>query len=66
MNRFTRAALLAGALTVLVASSVPALAQDTPYTEGVVVNVSDIRTLPGQFNNYMNYIFGDYARLMEA
>jgi hypothetical protein len=66
MKRFTRTALLAGALTILIASSAPVLAQDRPYTEGVVVHVSDIRTLPGQFNNYMNYIFGDYARLMEA
>jgi hypothetical protein len=66
MNRFTRTALLAGALTILIASTAPVLAQDRPYSEGVVVNVSDIRTLPGQFENYMNYIFGDYARLMEA
>jgi hypothetical protein len=66
MNRFTRIALLAGVLAILIASSATVLAQDRPYTEGVVVNVSDIRTLPGQYENYMSYIFGDYARLMEA
>ena len=41
-------------------------AQQDPYTEGPVVSVSEIRTEPGQFDNYMNYIFGDYARLQNA
>lgn len=52
------------ALTFL-AASVPARAQ-APYKEGPVVQVSYIRTEPGQFDNYMRYIFGDYAGLQNA
>jgi hypothetical protein len=37
-----------------------------PYKEGPVVNVAYVRTLPGQFDKYMAYIMGDYAKLMEA
>jgi hypothetical protein len=44
----------------------PLEAQQRPYTEGPVVEVTNIRTKPGQYDNYLNYIFGDYARLMEA
>lgn len=40
--------------------------QQNPFTQGPVVDVSFIRTEPGQFDNYMSYIFGNYARLMEA
>jgi hypothetical protein len=37
-----------------------------PYKDGPVVNVSSVRTLPGQYDNYMLYLYGDYAKLMEA
>jgi hypothetical protein len=66
MEPIKRTALLALALAFILTAVDQAVAQSDPYTEGAVVNVSDIRTLPGQFNNYMNYVFGDYARLMEA
>ena len=51
------------ALTLLV--SAPAHAQ-APFKEGPVVEVSYIRTEPGQFDEYMRYVFGDYARLQNA
>jgi hypothetical protein len=54
------------ALTFTLAAAAAVEAQQRPYTQGPVVNVSEIRTKPGQFENYMNYIFGDYARVMEA
>jgi hypothetical protein len=64
MNRsLTRAVI---ALTFMLVAAATAHAQQRPYTEGPVINVTEIRTKPGQFENYMNYIFGDYARLMEA
>jgi hypothetical protein len=66
MQPIKRTALLVLAFAFIHTAADQAVAQSDKYTEGVVVNVSDIRTLPGQFNNYMNYIFGDYARLMEA
>ena len=37
-----------------------------PYKEGPVVVVSSIRTNPGQTANYMKYLFGDYAKQMNA
>ncbi len=62
MNRF----LLLSLLFLLFATLTPALAQEDPYDEGPVMVVTSVRTLPGQFENYMGYIFGDYARLLDA
>jgi hypothetical protein len=42
-----------------------AVAADRPYSEGVVVNVSSVRTEPGQFEAYMAYLAGPYKQLME-
>ena len=46
--------------------SAPLAAQDRPYTEGPVVNVSYIRIKPGMFDKYLKYLDTDYKRLMEA
>ncbi|HEX6434517.1 MAG TPA: hypothetical protein VFZ87_09740 [Gemmatimonadales bacterium] len=40
--------------------------QARPYTEGPVINFSYIRTKPGMFDKYMEYLGGNYKRLMEA
>lgn len=37
-----------------------------PYKDGPVQNVSSIRTMPGQMDNYMRYLFTDYAKMMNA
>ena len=43
-----------------------AMADDTlPYDNGVVVNVTSIRTEPGQFNNYLRYLAGPYRQIMD-
>lgn len=42
------------------------VAQERPYTEGPVVNVSYIRINPGMFDKYMKYLDTDYKRNMEA
>ena len=56
--------LTALSLFFLVAGA--AIAQDSvPYTEGVVVSVSSIRTEPGQFNAYMRYLAGPYRKIMD-
>ncbi len=57
---------VAFALALLAAAQTPALAQEDPYEQGPVMVVTSVRTLPGQFENYMRYIFGDYARLLDA
>jgi hypothetical protein len=43
----------------------PAVSADRPYTEGVVLQVSAIRTAPGMFDEYMKYLAGPYKQLME-
>jgi hypothetical protein len=40
--------------------------QPRPYTEGPVVVFSYIRTKPGMFDKYMEYLDGNYKRLLEA
>jgi hypothetical protein len=57
-----------GALAALLAfgaTAGSALAADRPYTEGVVLNISAIRTEPGMFEEYMKYLAGPYKQLME-
>jgi len=46
--------------------SAPVAAQDRPYSEGPVVNVSYVRIKPGMFDRYMKYLDTDYKRLLEA
>lgn len=55
---------LAGLLS-LVSLAGPAMSADRPYTEGVVVQVSAVRTEPGMFDEYMKYLAGPYKQLME-
>lgn len=55
---------LAGAAAFLSLGAV-ASAADRPYTEGVVVNVSSVRTEPGMFDEYLKYLAGPYKQLME-
>jgi len=49
----------------LIAATGAAVAADRPYSEGVVVNVSSVRTEPGMFEEYMKYLAGPYKQLME-
>jgi hypothetical protein len=49
----------------VIAATGAAVAADRPYSEGVVVNVSSVRTEPGQFEAYMAYLAGPYKQLME-
>jgi hypothetical protein len=43
-----------------------ALADDHPYTEGPVVNVSRIRTVDGKFDDYMNFVSTKWKQEQEA
>jgi hypothetical protein len=55
---------LAGVLALVTISGVAAAA-DRPYSEGVVVNVSSVRTEPGMYDEYLKYLAGPYKQLME-
>ncbi len=48
-----------------IAATGAAVGADRPYSEGVVVNVSSVRTEPGQFEAYMAYLAGPYKQMME-
>ena len=54
------------AFASLACMSFSALADEHPYTEGQVVNVSRIRTMDGHFDDYMNYLDTTWKRYQEA
>jgi len=56
--------LAAAALTV--AMQVASAADERPYTFGPVVNVSYIKTRPGQFDAYIKYVATTYKQLMDS
>ena len=47
-------------------ATLPALAQERPYTDGPVVVVSSIKVVDGQFENYMSWLSGNWRRSQEA
>lgn len=54
--------LLAGLLSLL---ALPAVAQDRAWSEGPVTNVSAIKIVDGQFENYMEYLSKNWKVVME-
>ena len=54
------------AFTLLASTSLVALADDHPYTEGEVVNVTRIRTVDGHFDDYMKWLDTTWKALQEA
>lgn len=50
----------------LAMTSIAALADEHPYTEGMVVNVAAIRTEYGKFDDYMNYLGTTWKAEQEA
>lgn len=58
--------VLVGASLLAASISSRATAQDRPYTEGNIINVSYIRIKPGMFDKYVKYLDGDYKKVMET
>ncbi|CAN5646815.1 hypothetical protein BH23PSE2_BH23PSE2_02910 [soil metagenome] len=59
--------VLFGAIALLCLLVLPAHGQQArPYTEGPVVQVTDVKIMDGQFNNYMQYLQTRYKPVMEA
>jgi len=54
------------ALVCLALTSVSAVADDHPFTEGPVVNVAAIRTEYGKFDDYMKYLDTIWKATQEA
>ena len=61
MKRLT--SWLLGMLMAL--SSLPALAQQRPYSDGPVTIVTSVKVVDGQFENYMAYLNSTWRRVME-
>ncbi len=58
--------MMAGAaLAFTAALATPATAQETSYKPGSVWTASRIHVLPGQFDNYMDWLAGDWKRMRE-
>ncbi|MDB6090330.1 MAG: hypothetical protein JWN85_3114 [Gammaproteobacteria bacterium] len=54
------------AFACLACTSVAAFADDHPYAEGPVVNVSSIRTVDGKFDDYMKWLSTTWKQEQEA
>ena len=50
---------------VAIALATPAIAQESSYTPGNYVSVGMIDVLPGQTENYMDYLAGQYRKDLE-
>lgn len=58
--------LVAGAAMLIAATQVaPAAAQESSYTPGTVWEVGRIDVLPGQFENYMDYLATTWKKVQE-
>ena len=55
-------ALAAGAALV---AAIPAAAQESSYTPGTIWELSNIKVMPGQFENYMDYLAGNWRKIQE-
>jgi hypothetical protein len=60
-NRFATCA----AAAVVASLGFAALAQDHPYSEGVVINVAQIRTVDGHFDDYMKWLATEWKKQQE-
>ena len=59
--------LFAGAaMLVAVATATPVMAQESSYRPGTVWEASRIDVLPGQFENYMDYLSSTWKKIQEA
>jgi hypothetical protein len=66
MNMITRlAAGAALAVALTMGAAAPAMAQESSYKPGSVFVASSIEVLPGQFENYMDYLAGRWKTIQE-
>jgi len=63
---FACAAVLAVATAAPMVSTAQAQGSSRAYTEGTVTVVTFVRTKPGMFDKYMQYLQSTYKKLMDA
>lgn len=64
MNR-VNSMMACAALLVTAGLTVPAIAQESSYKPGTVWDVSRIDVLPGQFENYMDWLATTWKKIQE-
>lgn len=62
----TMKSLFVGAAMIAATLATPAMAQESSYKPGSVWQVSRIDVLPGQFENYMDYLSSTWKKIQEA
>lgn len=55
--------LFVGAAMITATLATPAMAQESSYKPGSVWTAGRIHVLPGQFENYMDWLAGDWKRM---
>lgn len=45
--------------------SIAAMADDHPYTDGPVLDITRVRTKPGMFDEYVKFLAGPWKQIME-
>lgn len=63
--KFMTSLKIAAALMGTIAIATPAAAQESSYRLGSVWTAGRIHVLPGQFENYMDWLAGDWKRMRE-
>jgi hypothetical protein len=63
--KFTKSLTIAAALFSAAALATPAMAQESSYKPGTVWDVSRIDVMPGQFENYMDYLATTWKKVQE-
>lgn len=66
MNRSHRWLMAAAAVFSLATATTIVCADERPYSEGPVVNVSSIRTTYGMYDEYMKFLAGPWKQEQEA
>jgi hypothetical protein len=63
--KMIKSMLTGTALILAAALTVPAMAQESSYKQGTVWEVGRINVLPGQFENYMDWLSGQWKKVNE-
>jgi hypothetical protein len=63
--KMLKSIFVGAAMMAAVALANPAMAQESNYKPGTVWTASRIHVLPGQFENYMDYLAGQWKRVNE-
>lgn len=64
--KFAKSLTIAAALLSTLALATPAMAQESSYKAGSVWSAARIGVLPGQFENYMDYLATTWKKIQEA